>query len=69
MFDKMFSRWNINRENKKGGTRKIADAPPPPCQHPEHNPPNMMVFKPGMYEHTCPGCGKTQIFTVSVVYL
>lgn len=38
------------------------------CQHPEHEPPNMRVFKPGTYEHTygdvtyalvkhCPFCG------------
>ena len=40
--------------------RKIADIPRS-CNHPEHNPPNMIVLSPGVYEHTCPGCGqKTQ---------
>lgn len=34
------------------------------CQHPEHNPPTMMVFEPGEYEHTCPNCGKKQRFIV-----
>lgn len=34
------------------------------CRHPEHNPPNMIVLTPGLYEHTCPGCGKSFIFTV-----
>ena len=34
------------------------------CVHPEHNPPSMMVFKPGTYEHICPACGKKQIFVV-----
>jgi hypothetical protein len=52
-----------------GGTRKIADAPPRPCQHPEHNPPGMCVFEPGVYEHICPGCRKKKIFTVSEIYL
>ena len=30
------------------------------CTHPEHNPPSMIVLEPGVYEHACPGCGKTQ---------
>lgn len=38
-----------------------------PCLNPEHNPPNMMVYKSGVYEHTCPGCGHVQIFTVARV--
>lgn len=65
--------WTHLEQNKdvyiKGGTRKIADALPPPCRHPEHNPPNMMVFSPGTYEHTCPACGATQIFVVSGMFL
>lgn len=65
--------WTHLEQNKdeyiKGSTRKIADAPPPPCRHPEHNPPGMMVWSPGMYEHTCPGCGNKQIFTVTGVFL
>lgn len=36
-----------------------------PCMHPEHNPPNMIVFDPGVYEHTCPACGAKMIFTVT----
>lgn len=34
------------------------------CRHPEHNPPNMIVLEPGVYEHTCPACGKKQTFVV-----
>ena len=56
-------------EYTKGGTRKIADAPPRPCQNPEHNPPGMMVFSPGIYEHTCPGCGNKQVFIVNGMYM
>lgn len=48
-------------------TRKIADIRSQPCLNPEHNPPSMMVFKPGTYEHTCPGCGSKTIFTVPYV--
>ncbi len=53
--------------------RRIGDVPedkpchweaPPPCLHPEHNPPTHMVFQPGVYEHECPGCGRTKRFTV-----
>jgi len=43
--------------------KKITDAPKP-CMSLEHNIPNMMVFTPGTYEHTCPSCGKKTIFTV-----
>ena len=56
-------------EQQKGGTRKIADAPPPPCRCPGHNPPGMMVWEPGTYEHTCPDCGQKQIFTVHGFYM
>lgn len=34
------------------------------CRHPDHEPHKMMVFKPGIYEHTCPGCGRRVIFTI-----
>ena len=37
------------------------------CNHPEHNPPNMMVLEPGTYQHTCPACGKKTIFTVPLI--
>lgn len=42
---------------------KVADIPVP-CTHPEHNPPNMIVLEPGIYKHTCPGCGEITTFTV-----
>lgn len=45
------------------GLKKIADIPTP-CLHPEHNPPSMIVLSPGVYEHTCPGCGHSVTFTV-----
>lgn len=51
-------------EQQKGGTRKIADLPEPECNHPEHNPATMIVLPDGVYEHTCPACGKVQGFTV-----
>jgi hypothetical protein len=38
---------------------------PPPnesCNHPEHNPPNMMVIPQGQrYRHVCPSCGQMVI--------
>lgn len=34
------------------------------CQHPEHNPPGMIVLEPGTYEYTCPSCGARQYFVV-----
>lgn len=37
------------------------------CGHPEHDPPTMIVFEPGEYEHTCPGCGKKQRFIVPMI--
>ena len=58
-----------NEYLQKGGLRKISGPPKSPCRHPEHNSPGMIVLEPGMYEHTCPGCGNKQIFTVSGVYL
>jgi len=39
------------------------------CRHPEHNPPSMRVFEPGLYEHECPACGHTQVFKVDGKYL
>ena len=55
-------------ENKTTGFRKISDAPPMPCQHPEHHFPGMIVLEPGTYEHTYPQCGKKQIVTVPRIY-
>lgn len=34
------------------------------CTHPEYKIPNMIVFQPGTYKHTCPACGKVTIFTI-----
>lgn len=47
-------------------TRKIADAwkPSPPCPHPEHEPPSMVLLQPGTYEHECPVCHAKYVFTV-----
>ncbi len=50
-----------------GGVRKIKDFNIP-CNHPGHNPPNYMVFSPGIYENKCPGCGKITIFTVQPIW-
>lgn len=35
------------------------------CFHPQHRPPQHMVYRPGIHEHTCPGCGRTITFTVT----
>lgn len=48
-------------------TRKIAEAyiwKKQICHDREHNPPNMMVFSPGTYEHECPSCHVKQVFTI-----
>lgn len=46
--------------------RKIADLPTDhPCVNAEHNPPTMMFFEPGVYEHECPACGAKVIFKVT----
>ena len=45
-------------------TIKIAEPPKPPCNNPEHNAPTHMVWSPGTYQHTCPGCGESYEFTV-----
>ncbi len=46
-------------------TKKIADLPRQQyCRHPEHNPPSMIVLPPGIYEHTCPSCGRRVTFRV-----
>lgn len=50
-------------------TRKIAEHRSHACQHPEHEPPSMMVFKPGTYEHECPSCSRKLVFTVPLVTL
>lgn len=55
---------------KNGGTRKISDLPKQQtCRHPQHNPAAFRVYKPGIYEHTCPACGATIKFTVPAIIL
>ncbi len=45
--------------------RKIRDLERPNiCRHREHNPPNMIVLPPGVYEYECPGCGRKMTFTI-----
>lgn len=34
------------------------------CQHKEHHPDPREKRDPGIYEHTCPGCGLIRQFTV-----
>lgn len=48
-------------------TKKIADLPEGFCLSSEHDPPKHMLYRPGIYEHTCPRCGKVQRFTVTGV--
>jgi len=51
-------------------TRKIRDVEEfRTCTDPEHNPPSMMVFQPGVYEHECPRCGRKIEFTVRSKYM
>ena len=58
--------FSENRRKKSGGLRKIREFTPQEiCRHLEHNPPMHIVLSPGVYEYTCPGCGKTITFTVS----
>jgi transposase len=46
-------------------TRKIRDLDPQEkCLNRDHEPPRNMVYSEGVYEHTCPGCGKVTVFTV-----
>lgn len=52
--------------SKKHRTVKFEDIPEP-CMNPGHKPPSHRVFEPGVYEHTCPGCGKVTTFTVPKV--
>lgn len=53
---------------KKRGPIRISKFKPG-CQHPEHNPPSMIVLEPGIYEYTCPSCGAIGIFQVPLVTL
>lgn len=45
--------------------RKIYELQPiSVCRNPEHDPPTMIHLEPGVYEHTCPGCGRVVRFVV-----
>lgn len=61
------SQWVVEQDKLTSGTKMIGDVPRP-CAHPSHNPPGHMVYEPGVYEHTCPGCGKKTVFAVQGVY-
>ena len=45
---------------------KIAE-PKEQCLHPEHEPAKNIVRTPGTYQHTCPGCGKVEVFEVPLI--
>jgi hypothetical protein len=44
--------------------KKIADLPKI-CHDPGHNPPGMIVLPDGVYEYSCPSCGRVTTFTVA----
>lgn len=47
-------------------TKKIDDqVTTAACRHPDHDPPKLIVLEPGLYEHTCPGCGRKRNFRVT----
>lgn len=47
-------------------TRKVRDLQQPQvCRDREHDPPSMMVFEPGEYEHWCPSCGRILRFVIT----
>lgn len=47
-------------------TRKITEPNDrSPCRDPEHEPPSMMVYANGLYEHECPSCGAKNVFRVN----
>lgn len=56
-------RWSEFTMNEKNNTKKVGDTPET-CLNPEHNPPSHIVLVPGIYEHTCPDCGKKTTFTI-----
>lgn len=53
-----------NQEQKSNLERLDDDGEHLACGHPEHNPPSHMVYSPGRYRWTCPGCGAKRVFTV-----
>jgi hypothetical protein len=34
------------------------------CRDPDHQPPDMLAYEPGTYEHVCARCGMARVFTV-----
>lgn len=56
----------IGEDTKMTGLRKIRDlSPEETCVSPAHNPPMHIVLDDGVYEYTCPACGKTITFVVN----
>lgn len=50
--------------------KKIAEEKDRPiCLHPEHKPPSHIVLKPGIYQYTCPSCGKVTIVRIQKNFL
>lgn len=45
----------VKHENIKESICKNA------CKDPEHNPPSMIVLKPGIHHYECPSCKNIQI--------
>jgi hypothetical protein len=37
------------------------------CNHPEHNPPGLVVLKPGRHVWECPGCGERTVCNVPLI--
>ena len=62
----MMKNWikGVSNNTLTGGLRKVADVEEP-CMSPAHNPPTMILLEPGVYEYTCPNCGKVTRFSVS----
>ena len=63
--DKNWTNVVPTKASRVGGTRKVRDLDADEtCTDPSHNPPGMMVYEDGHYEHTCPGCGHVTSFVV-----
>lgn len=39
------------------------------CKSPEHNPPSHISLPPGVYDYSCPACGKTVRMNIDGVML
>lgn len=42
---------------------------PKGCNDPEHNPPSMIVLKPGTHIYECPKCGQRQVVQIPEKYM